>query len=120
MLTKKQKEEKEKIIDMMCATARRNGLPGDRNTIAALALRLHRTETALHRLALDECNNPTYDEKKQERLENLAEKLVKEALGCECETQRDPRGFCIRMHLVDEDGDVWSNSWDGVTTGLAW
>ena len=69
MLTKKQKEEREKIIDMMCATARRNGLPGDRNTIAALALRLHRTETALHRLALDECNNPTYDEKKQKVVE---------------------------------------------------
>jgi len=113
-------ERKRNIINAMCATAEHNGKPSDWYTIRSLANRLHRLETTLSRLAEDECNYPIYDEAKQKRIEKLAERLVRENLGCNVYTQRDPRGYCIRMYLVDEDGRKWFNTWDGETTGLAW
>ena len=114
------RERKQMVVRFMCATAKQNGKPHDEKTMNALANRLHRLETTLSRLAEDECNYPVYDEAKQERIEKLAEKLITENIGCKCYTQRDPRGFAIRMYLVDEEGRKWFNSWDGETTGLNW
>ena len=108
------------IINAMCATAAANGKPCNWFAMERFANRLHRLETTLHRLAEDECCCPTYDSAKQERFENLAERLITETLGCKCYTQRDPRGYAIRMYLVDDDGRKWFNTWDGETTGLAW
>ena len=119
-LTKKARENKDRIVRMMCSTARHNGKDDDLLKMIYFAERLHRLESTLSRLAEDQCCYSTYDEKKQDRIEKLAEKLIKETLGCKCYTQRDPRGFCIRMHLVDDEGRKWYNTWDGETTGLAW
>lgn len=108
------------IINMMRATASHNGNPV--TDFEALANRLHRLETTLGRLAEIGCcrDMSAFEEAKQERLENLAERLVRENLGCDCYTQRDPRGYAIRMYLTDEEGNKWFNMWDGETTGLAW
>ncbi len=111
---------KRAIINAMCATAERNGKLSNWVAMEQFANRLHRLETTLSRLAEDECNYPVYDVAKQERIEKLAERLIRETLGCNCYTQRDPRGFCIRMYLVDDEGRKWFNTWDGETTGLAW
>jgi len=119
-MTKEAYERKRRIINVMCATAEHNGKSSNWYDMLAFANRLHRLETTLSRLAEDECNYPVYDSAKQERIEKLAERLIRETLGCKCYTQRDPRGFAIRMYLVDEKGRKWFNTWDGETTGLAW
>lgn len=118
--TKEALRAKKAVIDAMCATAEKNGKQVDWFDMESLANRLHRLETTLGRLAEEECSKPYYDMDKQERLEDLAEKLIWEKIGCKCYTQRDPRGFCIRMYLVREDGLPFFNSWDGETTALAW
>ena len=119
-MTEKQYKTRGLIVRMMLATARNNGKQADILTMLATAKRLHRLEATLGRLACDQCNYPVYDEAKQERLENLAESIIAEAIGCKCYTQRDPRGYCIRLYLQDTDGRPWFNSWDGETTGLNW
>lgn len=119
-MTKQQYAEKSAVIKHMIATATRNGKNFNTMVIYDLAARLHRLETTLNRLACDQCNYPEYDSAKQERIEKLAIKLITENLGCKCYTQRDPRGLCIRMYLVDDEGRPWFNSWDGETTGLNW
>ena len=119
-LTKEAMRRKDRIITMMCSTAEANGKDGGRLAMIYFAERLHRLESTLSRLAEDQCCCENYDWKKQERIEKLAEKLITDTLGCKCYTQRDPRGYCIRMYLVDENGRKWHNSWDGETTGLAW
>jgi hypothetical protein len=111
---------KRSVVNAMCATATANGKPSNWYDMERVADRLHRLETTLSRLAGDESNHPTYDATKQERLERLAESIITNAVGCKAYTQRDPRGFAIRMYLIDEDGRKFYNSWDGETTGLNW
>lgn len=106
---------RDQIVSEMLRTAKENGKEFTFTEMMDFAKRLHRLEATLSRLAEDECCYPNYDSKKQERIENLAEKLITETIGCKCYTQRDPRGYCIRMYL-----NGWHNSWDGETTGLAW
>lgn len=108
------------VIDHMYATAVQNGKDTNYDKIVAVANRLHRLETTLQRLAVDESCFPTYDAAKQERLEKLAGKIITEEIGCDYFTQRDPRGYCIRMYLTDQFGREWCNTWDGKITGLAW
>jgi len=112
--------EKRKIVSALCATAESNGNDLKWYEMEATADRLHRIETTLSRLAEEQCNYPVYDAAKQERLEKLALKIISDTIGCKAYTQRDPRGFCIRMYLIDENGNKWFNTWDGETTGLAW
>lgn len=119
-MTKEAHERKRRVVNAMCITAEKNGKNGNWYDMWALANRLHRLEATLSRLAEDECCSENYDKAKQEHIENLAEKLIRENIGCNCYTQRDPRGFCIRLYLVDEDGRKWFNTWDGETTGLNW
>lgn len=108
------------VVRMMTATARNNGKKADLVTMLAVARRLHRLEATLSRLACDQCNYPVYDAAKQTRLEKLALSIIAEAIGCKAYTQRDPRGYCIRLYLQDTDGRPWFNSWDGETVGLNW
>ena len=105
---------------MMMSTARYHGKFPDYLDMIYFAERLHRLESTLSRLAEEQCCKPEYDWKKQRRIEKLAEDLITDKIGCRCFTQRDPRGYAIRMYLVDEDGQKWCNTWDGETTGLAW
>ena len=112
--------EKRGIVSAMCATAELNGHNLKWYEMEAVADRLHRIEATLSRLAEAQCNYPVYDEAKQERLEKLAIKIISDCIGCKAYTQRDPRGFCIRMYLIGEDGKKWFNVWDGETTGLSW
>lgn len=119
-MTKQQVENKARVVHYMLATAEHNGKRTSYLEMVGLANRLHRLEATLSRLAEDQCCCESYDSAKQERLENLAEKLIRENIGCKCYTQRDPRGFIIRMYLTDENGNKWFNSWDGETTGLNW
>lgn len=81
---------------------------------------IHRCEATLSRLAEDQCNYPVYDEAKQERTEKRVEKYIMENIGCKCHTQRDPRGFCVRLHLKDKSTDNFFNTWDGETSGCNW
>ena len=118
--TKEALRAKKAVIDAMCATAEKNGKQVDWFDMRDTANRLHRLEATLSRLAEDQCNYANYDYKKQERIENLVDRIIKEEIGCKCYTQRDPRGYCIRMYLVGEDGLPFFNSWDGETTVLAW
>ena len=119
-MTKQQVENKAMVIHYMLATAEHNGKRTSYLEMVGLANRLHRLEATLSRLAEDQCCCESYDSAKQERLENLAEKLIRENIGCECYTQRDPRGLIIRMYLTDENGNKWFNSCDGETSGLNW
>lgn len=119
-MTREEYRRREAIIGHMLTTARRNGKETNWLMMSQIADRLHRVETTLSRLAEDECNYSTYDKRKQESREKFAEDLISKEIGCKCYTQRDPRGYCIRMYLVDENGNKWFNTWDGETTGLAW
>ena len=119
-MTRRDLENKNAVIRFMAATALANGKPGKITDFVRLAERLHRLEATLSRLAEDECNYPVYDAEKQERIEKLAKKLIASQIGCECYTQRDPRGYCIRMYLQDETGRPWFNNFDGETTCLNW
>lgn len=108
------------VIKAMMSTAAANGKDSNYTKISGLAKRLHRIEVTLSRLACDACNYPEYDSTKQSRLEKLACKLISDNIGCKCYTQRDPRGYIIRMYLVDDSGRPWFNLWDGETVGLNW
>ena len=108
------------VVRMMAATAAANGKDSNIIKMFDLARRLHRLEVTLSRLACDQCNYPEYDAAKQARLEKLALRLIDERIGCKAYTQRDPRGYCIRMYLQDETGRAWFNSWDGETAALNW
>ena len=119
-MTNRQMEAKEWVIEMMRSTAHCNGKNDTYLEMRHFAERLHRLEATLHRLAEEECMSETYDQAKQIRIEKLAENLIREHIGCECYTQRDPRGCAIRMYLVDWEGNKRFNTFDGETTALAW
>ena len=112
-MTKKELENKQNLLKAVIRTAADNGKNADALHIINVLSRLHRLETTLSRLAVDQCMHPVYDAAKQERLETLAEKIIADNIGCECYTQRDPRGMIIRMYLKD-----FTNSWDGQTSGF--
>ena len=119
-MTKQQLHNKDRFVSMLITTATHHGKEIGYLEAIDFANWLHRCEATLSRLAEDECNYPTYDEAKQERYENRVEKAIAEKIGCKCYTQRDPRGYCIRLYLVDSDGRKWFNTWDGETSGCDW
>ena len=115
-MTKADYRRKEIIIDAMCRTAADNGKLDEKFHMTWIANRLHRIEVTLSRLAEEDCSSilsKAY-EAKRNRLEWLAEKLIKENIGCKCYIQRDPRGYAIRMYL-----NGYSNQFDG-TVALMW
>lgn len=115
-MTKTDMRTKELIISAMCRTAANNGKFDEEFHMRWIAGRLHRLEVTLSRLAEEDCSGELNkaDVAKQNRLEQLAEQIIRENIGCKCYTQRDPRGYTIRMYL-----DNYSNQWDG-TVGLNW
>ena len=119
-MTKQQWANKERFISMLRSTAEYHGKEIGYTQARNFADWLHRCEATLSRLAEDECNYPKYDEAKQERTEKRVEKAIAERIGCRCYTQRDPRGYCIRLYLIDNEGRKWFNTWDGETSGCNW
>lgn len=119
-MTQQQYKNKDRFVSMLRSTAEHHGKEMTYTQALNFANWLHRCEATLSRLAEDECNYPKYDAAKQERTENRVEKAIAEIVGCRCHTQRDPRGYCIRLHLVDAEGRKWYNTWDGETSGCNW
>lgn len=72
-------------------------------------------ERELHKLAQNCVNLPSYDEERQNELEDRAEEMVRVYTGCEVHTQRDPRGSMIRIHPTMKEH---VNSFDGETMVL--
>lgn len=119
-MTQKQLRNKNMFVNLLMSTATHHGKELSYPEAIDFANWLHRCEATLSRLAEDQCNYPTYDEKKQVRYEARVEKAIAERVGCKCYTQRDPRGFTIRLYLVDADGRKWFNTLDGETSGCNW
>lgn len=123
-MTKQQWKNKDRFVSMLASTARFYGNEMDYFEAMDFANWLHRCEATLSRLAEYECGDEgdyrKYDEAKQERYESRVEKAIAETIGCKCYTQRDPRGYCIRLYLVNDEGTPWSNTWDGETSGCNW
>ena len=119
-MTKQQLVNRDKFISRLMDTAAHHGKELHYLEAINFADWLHRCETTLSRLATDECETDKYDFKKQERTEKRVEEAIAERIGCKCYTQRDPRGFCIRLYLVNDQGMIWANSWDGETSGCNW
>lgn len=114
-MTKEQYRRKVQIVDAIMRTANNNGKNIDRDEAEYIADRLHRYEATLSRLAEQQCTFPVYNAAKQERTEKRAVEFITENIGCKCHTQRDPRGFTVRLYL-----DNYFNTWDGETTGMDW
>lgn len=120
-MTKTQIKNKERIAIAVTKYANAHNKPITLTEAYTIIEYLHRLETTLSRLAETECCDLRfYDEAKQERTEKRAEKYIAEKIGCKCHTQRDPRGFCIRLYLKDKSTDLFFNTWDGETSGLNW
>lgn len=79
---------------------------------------LHKKEALLNKVHTDICNRPfTEDEYTSlNEFEKVIVSYVKEKLGFECEINRDPRGYAIRIKLPNGK----YNSWDGETWTLNW
>jgi hypothetical protein len=120
IMTKQGRANRDRFISMLMSTATHHGKEIEYTQARNIADWLHRCETTLSRLAEDECNYPKYDEAKQERTEKRVEETIAETIGCKCYTQRDPRGYCIRLYLVNDQGMPWFNTWDGETSGCNW
>lgn len=123
-MTKQQMMCKDRFVSMLRNTAEYYGKEMDYFEALDFANWLHRCEATLSRLAEYECGDENdyrkYDEAKQERYENRVEKAISEKIGCKCYTQRDARGYCIRLYLVNSEGMPWSNNWDCETAACNW
>lgn len=119
-MTKQQAKNKDRFVSMLISTATHHSKELDYLEAISFAGWLHRCEATLSRLAEEECECEHYNEAKQERTEKRVEKAITERIGCRCYTQRDPRGYCIRLYLCDSEGRKWCNTWDGETSGCNW
>lgn len=119
-MTKQQLENRDRFINKLISTAEHNGKELGYLAAIKFADWLHRNESTLNRLGIEQCNSNNYDAAKQERTEKRVEKAIAETIGCKCYTQRDPRGFAIRLYLVDDEGRKWFNGFDGETSGCNW
>ena len=123
-MTKQEHRNKDTFVSMLKSTAHHYGKEMTYLEAISFAEWLHRCEATLSRIAEYECGDEYdyrhYDPVKQERTEKRVEKAIVERIGCKCYTQRDPRGHCIRLYLVNSEGMPWHNSWDGETSGCNW
>lgn len=119
-MTKQQLENRDRFINRLLSTAEHNGKKLGYLDAIKFADWLHRNESTLNRIAIEQCTSNNYDAVKQERIEKRVVNAIAETIGCKCYTQRDPRGFAIRLYLVDEDGCKWFNGFDGETSGCNW
>lgn len=126
-MTKKQFRNKERFITAIMAAAEANGKELSYLEAIGVAEYIHRNETTLSRIAEMECSEQSYNRywkdgvnPKQERAEKRIEKYIRETIGCEVYTQRDPRGYCIRLYLKRPETGYFYNTWDGETSAADW
>lgn len=126
-MTKEQIKNKERFVSAILKTAEANGKDLDYLGAVAAAEYIHRNETTLSRLADMECDGYYYNRywidgvnPKQERAEARIEKYIRETIGCKVHTQRDPRGYCVRLYLKNEATGFFYNTWDGETSAANW
>ena len=126
-MTKEQTKNKERFISAILAAARANGKELDYAGAVRAAEYIHRNETTLSRLAEMGCDSRFYNlywgngvNRKQERTEQRIEKYIRKTIGCNCYTQRDPRGYCVRLYLKMQETGNFYNSWDGETSAANW
>ena len=84
-------------------------------------------EHRLNKLAEMECSSEYYNKlwkdgcnPYQEKLENDIIDYIKRNIGCECYTQRDPRGIAVRLYLNIPENNYYCNCFDGETSGITW
>lgn len=116
-------QEKARVMKYMMITAMWNGKSPSFHEIENLADMLHRDEVRMQHLAERECDDPTYGDADQRAYDRAIDRVVtriKDEIGAVAYVDGDPRGWMIRMRLLDENGKPWSNSGDGETAALAW
>lgn len=121
-MTKEQQANKNKYVQALQAIAEENGKTLDILQAIKAAEYIHRAETSLSNLANMECGDEReynyfmrYYKDKRERTEKRVEKYIRDTIGAECYTQRDPRGFCVRIYTKK----YW-NVFDGETMAANW
>lgn len=126
-MTKEQIRNKERFVSAILAAAEANGKELSYLEAIAAAEYIHRNETTLSRLAEMECDSFYYNyfwkdgvNPKQERAEKRIEKYIRETIGCKVHTQRDPRGYCVRLYLKCPETGYFYNTWDGETSAANW
>lgn len=126
-MTKEQIRNKERFVSAILAAAEANGKELSYLEAIAAAEHIHRNETTLSRLAEMECDSFYYNyfwkdgvNPKQERAERRIEKYIRETIGCKVHTQRDPRGYCVRLYLKCPETGYFYNTWDGETSAANW
>ena len=126
-MTKEQIRNKERFVSAILAAAEANGKDLSYLEAIAAAEYIHRNETTLSRLAEMECDSFYYNyfwkdgiNPKQERAEKRIEKYIRDVIGCKVHTQRDPRGYCVRLYLKCPETGYFYNTWDGETSAANW
>ena len=126
-MNKQQIRNKERFVNAILAAARANRKELDYLGAVGAAEYIHRNEATLSRLADMECDSRFYNlywkdgvNLKQERAEKRIEKYIRETIGCECYTQRDPRGYCVRLYLKMPETGNFYNVFDGETSAANW
>ena len=126
-MTKEQIKNKELFVSAILAAANANGKELSYIQAVGVAEYIHRNEATLSRLAEMECDGYFYNlywkdgvNPKQERTEQRIEKYIRETIGCKVHTQRDPRGYCIRLYLKMPETNNFYNTWDGETSAANW
>ena len=126
-MTKQDARNKDMVTNAIMKYMNANGKEATLLDAIKIAEYIHRAESTLSRLAEMECDSYFYGiywkdgvNPKQERTEERIEKYIKETIGCDCYTQRDPRGYCVRLKLKCDATENFFNSWDGETTAMNW
>ena len=126
-MTKREIAAKQRFVSAILAYADAHGKELSYLDAIAAADYIHRNEATLSRLADMECDSYFHNlywkngvNPKQERTEKRIEKYIRETIGCDVHTQRDPRGYCIRLHLKCPETGYFYNTWDGETTATNW
>ena len=126
-MTKKQKENRMIIAEKVMQFANAHGKEMDMVQALNVVDYIHRYETTLSRINEIECDEYWYKRlwkngvyPKQERAEERIEKYVRETIGCEVETNRDPRGFAVKLKIKCSENNSFFNVWDGESTGMDW
>lgn len=126
-MTKEQHKNKECFVSAIMAAVEANGKVLSYMDAIGAAEYIHRNETTLSRLAEMEGSEYAYNlywkdgvNPKQERAEKRIKKYIRDVIGCKVYTQRDPRGYCIRLYLKCPETGFFYNTWDGETSATNW
>ena len=126
-MTKEQIRNKARFVSAILAAAEANGKELSYMDAIRAADYIHRNEATLSRLAEEEASEYLYNlywkdgvNPKQERAEKRIEKYIRDVIGCDVHTQRDPRGYCVRLHIKYPETNYFYNTWDGETSAANW